>query len=107
LVLYNGSEPVWHAGTHGHPGAWFVMQTDGNAVVYGANGTPLWATGTDGGRVAQPAGPSPEERAAAMTVLREGSRGDHVRAWQRVVGTTADGVFGPKTKAATQSWQRQ
>jgi|SRR5881394_835356 len=37
--------------------------------------------------------------------LRVGSRGDDVKRWQRIIGVTDDGNFGPKTKAATQAWQ--
>jgi putative chitinase len=35
-----------------------------------------------------------------------GSRGDDVRAIQRRLGVTADGIFGPITDAAVKSWQR-
>ncbi len=38
--------------------------------------------------------------------LREGSRGESVRAWQGALGVTADGVFGPATAAATRRWQQ-
>lgn len=37
--------------------------------------------------------------------LRVGSTGSQVMAMQKVVGTTADGVFGPATKAAVMAWQ--
>lgn len=30
---------------------------------------------------------------------------DAIKQWQAIVGTTVDGQFGPKTKAATISWQ--
>ena len=46
-----------------------------------------------------PSGPRP-------TIMR-GSVGGHVMAWQRVIGTEADGNFGPKTEAATRRWQRE
>ncbi len=43
LVLYDGNwNPIWHASTHGHPGAFAVFQTDGNLVVYSWNGVPLY-----------------------------------------------------------------
>jgi surface antigen len=50
LVLYvaRSDRPVWHTHTHGHPGAWAVMQTDGNLVVYDTSGTALWHSGTGG-----------------------------------------------------------
>ena len=37
--------------------------------------------------------------------LARGSRGDPVRAWQRIVGVVADGSFGPNTELATVRWQ--
>jgi peptidoglycan DL-endopeptidase CwlO len=37
--------------------------------------------------------------------LRQGSRGESVRVVQRIVGTSADGVFGPKTHAAVKGYQ--
>lgn len=37
--------------------------------------------------------------------IREGSRGELVQKWQRIVGAKPDGAFGPKTKAATVVWQ--
>ncbi|MEU8975946.1 hypothetical protein AB0D11_43355 [Streptomyces monashensis] len=44
---------VWSTGTSGNPGAYAVMQTDGNLVVYKSGGGPgkggaLWASGTYG-----------------------------------------------------------
>ncbi|MER6738870.1 hypothetical protein [Streptomyces puniciscabiei] len=43
---------VWSTGTGGNPGAYAVMQTDGNIVVYKSTGGlgkggALWATGTN------------------------------------------------------------
>ncbi|MGW4379711.1 hypothetical protein [Kitasatospora sp. NPDC004531] len=35
---------MWASGTWGNPGAYAVMQTDGNLVVYGQGGTALWST---------------------------------------------------------------
>ena len=37
--------------------------------------------------------------------LKIGSRGDDVIAWQKIVGATADGKFGPLTARATRIWQ--
>ena len=39
------------------------------------------------------------------STLRVGSRGDQVKCLQVAVGVTADGKFGPITKAAVQTWQ--
>ncbi|MEO8552838.1 MAG: glycoside hydrolase domain-containing protein [Kofleriaceae bacterium] len=47
FVLYSDhSHPLFASGTDGNPGAWLAIQTDGNAVVYGASA--LWASGTGG-----------------------------------------------------------
>lgn len=42
------SYPAWDTGTAGHPGAYLIMQGDGNLVIYATNGTPLWNAGTWG-----------------------------------------------------------
>jgi peptidoglycan hydrolase-like protein with peptidoglycan-binding domain len=39
------------------------------------------------------------------TTLKVGSTGDYVKTLQTVVGATADGNFGPLTKAAVMAWQ--
>lgn len=43
---------LWATNTAGHPGAYYVMQTDGNFVIYeddeDGNKVALWATGTNG-----------------------------------------------------------
>lgn len=39
---------VWASGTWGHPGAYTIMQRDGNFVVYDLHGDPLWSSGTWG-----------------------------------------------------------
>lgn len=41
----------------------------------------------------------------SRAVIRIGSRGEDVETWQAVLGVVADGVFGPKTQAATKAWQ--
>jgi murein DD-endopeptidase MepM/ murein hydrolase activator NlpD len=50
LVLYvdRSARPLWHTHTHGHPGAWAVMQTDGNLVVYDSAHRALWSSETAG-----------------------------------------------------------
>jgi hypothetical protein len=63
LVVSQGSSTLWHAGTAGNPGAFLVVQDDGNLVLYkwilsafpwgGFYGllslpTPVWQTGTAG-----------------------------------------------------------
>lgn len=37
--------------------------------------------------------------------LSIGSKGPAVVAWQKIIGTTPDGIFGPNTAAATKKWQ--
>jgi len=50
FFIYNRSTGVvtWAANTYGHPGAYGVMQTDGDFVIYSASGTFLWHSGTSG-----------------------------------------------------------
>lgn len=45
--------------------------------------------------------------AQSKPVLREGSRGEAVKEWQRIIKITADGIFGSQTKAATIAFQKQ
>jgi hypothetical protein len=45
--------------------------------------------------------------AAKPTLLKKGSRGTLVRAVQRKLGLTADGVFGPATRRAVKRFQRK
>jgi len=42
-----------------------------------------------------------------MQTLRVGSSGSDVVKWQSIIGVTADGKFGPATKAATIEWQKE
>lgn len=46
LVLYGPDGPLWATGTTGAPG-YFELQHDGNAVIYDAAGTPIWASDTN------------------------------------------------------------
>jgi hypothetical protein len=48
LVLYEGSRALWHTQTSGNPGAYAVIQGDGNFVVYSATNRPLWFSRTQG-----------------------------------------------------------
>lgn len=51
VLLRGDGKVLWASGTHRHPGAWLVAQTDGNVVVYqpgpAVKGRALWATNTD------------------------------------------------------------
>ena len=42
-----------------------------------------------------------------METLRLNSSGPNVSKWQKIIGVTADGIFGPQTEAATKRWQAQ
>ena len=45
----NGQDPViWESGTGGNPGAYYVIQNDGNFVIYNKDHVALWSTGTQG-----------------------------------------------------------
>ena len=47
LVVYNASgAAVWSSVTWGHPGAYLVVQSDGNLVIYDG-ASPIWATNTN------------------------------------------------------------
>ena len=50
LFIYDLAHNVgtWWAGTSGHPGAYAIMQGDGNLCVYTATNTYLWCSGTGG-----------------------------------------------------------
>ncbi len=40
-----------------------------------------------------------------MNTIRKGSKGNDVRKLQELLGVTADGIFGPITKAAVVAYQ--
>jgi len=40
-----------------------------------------------------------------MQTLRQGSKGEIVKEWQRIIGVDDDGIFGSNTLAATKAWQ--
>lgn len=43
----------------------------------------------------------------SMPKLKEGSKGKAVRIWQEILGVDVDGIFGPKTEAATKKLQKK
>ena len=45
--------------------------------------------------------------AGARPTIRQGSKGEPVKAWQAIIGVTTDGNFGPQTAAATKAWQKE
>ncbi len=50
LVLYfaGADRALWSSGTYGRPGAYAIMQPDGNLVVYDQTRKPLWSSATNG-----------------------------------------------------------
>jgi murein DD-endopeptidase MepM/ murein hydrolase activator NlpD len=54
---------------------------------------------------ATPEAPAVPAVPAVKPVLKVGSKGAHVKAVQKKIGTAADGVFGPNTKKAVQAFQ--
>jgi len=40
-------------------------------------------------------------------LLKKGSRGPEVKEWQKVIGTSADGIFGAGTEKLTIAWQKK
>jgi peptidoglycan hydrolase-like protein with peptidoglycan-binding domain len=42
-----------------------------------------------------------------MKTIKKGSKGDEVKVLQLIVGVTADGIFGSKTKTAVKNWQKK
>lgn len=58
-----------------------------------------------GGRVHGLGAIAPAAMSAPHAQIKQGSTGADVALWQTIIGTTADGVFGPNTAAATKAWQ--
>jgi Ig domain of plant-specific actin-binding protein len=48
LVEYVGGRALWASNTAGNPGAYLVLQSDGNLVVYSPSKEALWNSGTEG-----------------------------------------------------------
>lgn len=79
----------------------------GKATVYKASrqGRVLWHTAQ---RVNVAAMLGEDQTQSKITaILRAGSRGEDVRRMQEVLGVIADGIFGPKTRAAVEDYQRE
>lgn len=66
--------------------------------------TPL--TGPISGTIPVVSPPTGPMTASGYPWLKQGASGSEVTLAQRVVGTTADGAFGPKTAAAIAAWQK-
>jgi len=84
-----------------------AWQTAHGLVADGIVGPKTWATAymvqpTLATTPKPPVGPT----ARPLLSLKAKSRGPDVVEWQKVIGVTADGIFGPNTDAATRTWQR-
>ena len=64
------------------------------AIVAAANGAPVSA-----------AAPGTIPATQISRGIRQGARGASVVVLQQIVGADADGIFGPRTRAAIQAWQ--
>lgn len=42
----------------------------------------------------------------SMNTIKKGSKGNAVKVWQIIIGTTADGNFGGGTESMTKTWQK-
>ena len=42
----------------------------------------------------------------SMNTIKKGSKGNAVKVWQIIIGTTADGNFGSGTESITKTWQK-
>lgn len=42
----------------------------------------------------------------SMNTIKKGSKGNAVKIWQIIIGTTADGNFGSGTESMTKTWQK-
>lgn len=85
----------WNKSKHSCPGNLRVSQFHGEVLPRLAGGTPAPA----------PA-PAPAHGPRTLKLTRPFMKGSDVAEVQRAVGSTADGVFGPNTKAAVVRFQR-
>ena len=42
----------------------------------------------------------------SINTIKKGSKGNAVKVWQIIIGTTADGIFGSGTESITKTWQK-
>ena len=50
--------------------------------------------------------PSKETEDYNMNTIKKGSKGNAVKVWQIIIGTTVDGNFGSGTESITKTWQK-
>ena len=82
LVALTDYQQWWQQEGNGQPGAVAAMQEDGNFVVYGPDGTVLWATGTENNRGASVV----IENDSGKGVLKVYSGNGTAVLWQRAQG---------------------
>ncbi|AZZ56482.1 hypothetical protein [Rathayibacter iranicus] len=101
FVLYGPQGTRWFTGTSG-AGNRLVMQTDGNAVVYGADGSVKWASGTVGN-------PGAEMRISSSGLVISSPRG---LVWTSISQTRRDTlqhettlISGDQLTSASGAWR--
>ena len=52
------------------------------------------------------AGPSSSAAAQKHATIKQGSKGQDVKDWQKIIGIKDDGVFGAQTASLTKTWQK-
>lgn len=87
-VGYHQQNPAWNQSGHGCPGPVRVAQIP--AVL----------------RAMTASAPAPSVAYHYWRMLQQGNQGVDVQHMQRRLGVTADGIFGPQTRAALMAWQR-
>ncbi|MCQ4044856.1 hypothetical protein ACFOSC_17465 [Streptantibioticus rubrisoli] len=83
LKAGGSAAPVeWASGTSGYPGAYAIMQSDGNLAIYGQNGGPgtggmLWSSGTAG----NPGAHATLQDDGNLVMYRQGTSGSGNSLW--------------------------
>ena len=68
---------------------------------------PSRCAGVQARRFLLPCPPPQRPLLGPHATIQQGSSGPDVVLWQKIVGVTSDGQFGPNTAAATKTWQSQ
>jgi peptidoglycan hydrolase-like protein with peptidoglycan-binding domain len=108
-IIKVAADGIFGPGTHAATVAW--QRARPPLVPDGIVGPATWARA-----VADPTTPPPDvpipprvppPQTTGRPTISQGSRGEHVIAWQKIIGVKADGIFGPGTKTATIAWQKE
>ena len=98
MIVDGKSVPVKQIGAD--PELWPLVNHDGPITSWRQPSVP------DPDEGDRPTDPMPQMSFTRTLMLTSPyMRGDDVATWQRFLGATADGIFGPKTDAATRSFQ--